>query len=393
MFTNLEDCGCTPECPALTEAGPTGPAGADGVAGSAGTNGENAYTTTTAQYTQPAVNATVTVSVATSTWASIGQNIYIRSGGYYEVIDKPSSFSLTVENLGATGNATVGATIATTRTVTPAGPEGPAVVAPVSIANGGTGEATKTAAFDALAPTTTKGDLIVSNGSDNIRVAVGTDNYSLIADAAQTSGVKWAQVPLTSGVTGALPIANGGTGQITKTPAFDALSPTTTKGDLIAYDGTDNVRVAAGTDGFALIANSGATPGINWRALLGSDIKNPQVLGKLTTANFNVTTDQSITIYSSRYVIRKIVVLNASTSLTTAAGGLYTNAAKAGTIIVSAAQVYSALTASGKFLDLTLTATIGTDFLTATTIYFSLTTPQGGAATGDIYVIGDDLRA
>ena len=66
------------------------------------------------------------------------------------------------------------------------------VTGTVAIANGGTGQTTKTDAFDALAPTTTKGDLIVSNGTDNVRLAVGTDAYVLTADAASAAGVKWA---------------------------------------------------------------------------------------------------------------------------------------------------------------------------------------------------------
>ena len=59
------------------------------------------------------------------------------------------------------------------------------------ILNGGTGQTTQTAAFDALAPTTTKGDLIVSNGTDNVRLPVGTDTYSLVADSTQATGVRW----------------------------------------------------------------------------------------------------------------------------------------------------------------------------------------------------------
>lgn len=62
----------------------------------------------------------------------------------------------------------------------------------VAIANGGTGQTTAVNAFDALSPTTTKGDLIVSNGTDNVRQAVGTDTYVLTADSTTATGVKWA---------------------------------------------------------------------------------------------------------------------------------------------------------------------------------------------------------
>jgi hypothetical protein len=64
---------------------------------------------------------------------------------------------------------------------------------PIAIANGGTGQTTAVAAFDALAPTTTKGDLIVHDGTDNIRVAVGaTNGHVLTVDSAEASGMKWA---------------------------------------------------------------------------------------------------------------------------------------------------------------------------------------------------------
>ena len=66
-------------------------------------------------------------------------------------------------------------------------------ISTLPIANGGTGQTTQTAAFDALAPTTTKGDIIVHNGTDNIRVAVGaTNGHVLTVDSAEASGVKWA---------------------------------------------------------------------------------------------------------------------------------------------------------------------------------------------------------
>ena len=67
-------------------------------------------------------------------------------------------------------------------------------------------------------------------------------------------------------LTTALGIANGGTGQTGKTAAFDALSPTTTKGDLIAYDGTDNIRIPVGTDTYVLTADSTQASGLAWAA-------------------------------------------------------------------------------------------------------------------------------
>jgi hypothetical protein len=66
------------------------------------------------------------------------------------------------------------------------------VTGTVAIANGGTGQTTAVTAFDALSPATTKGDLIVSNGTDNVRLGVGTNNFVLTADSAQATGVKWA---------------------------------------------------------------------------------------------------------------------------------------------------------------------------------------------------------
>lgn len=52
----------------------------------------------------------------------------------------------------------------------------------IAIANGGTGQSSQTAAFDALAPTTTAGDIIYHNGTDNVRLAIGTNNYVLTSN-------------------------------------------------------------------------------------------------------------------------------------------------------------------------------------------------------------------
>ena len=112
-------------------------------------------------------------------------------------------------------------------------------------------------------------------------------------------------------------------------------------------------------------------------------------LGILKSANLNSTADQAIGIAGSqKYIVDKIVATNTSTTLATsiAAGGFYTGASKSGTTIVGAGQLYTALTGATKFSALTLALT--TDTLTAQTIYFSLTTAHGTAATIDLYVWG-----
>jgi len=113
------------------------------------------------------------------------------------------------------------------------------------------------------------------------------------------------------------------------------------------------------------------------------------LLGELISANMNSTGDQQIVIFSApaKYIIRRIVATNASISLTTAVGGIYTAVSKGGTAVVANSQAYSTLSAGTKFLDLTLAS--NTDYRTATSLYLSLTTPQGAAATADIFVYGD----
>lgn len=127
--------------------------------------------------------------------------------------------------------------------------------------------------------------------------------------------------------------------------------------------------------------------------LQGSDLTGlgGVLLGLLKGANFNVTTDNAVPIgvaASGKYLIDQILVTNASVSLTTAAGGVYTAASKGGTAVVAAGQVYSALTAAAKILALTLAVT---DTRTEATLFLNLTTAQGAAATADIYVFGKYL--
>lgn len=114
-------------------------------------------------------------------------------------------------------------------------------------------------------------------------------------------------------------------------------------------------------------------------------------LGVLKGANFNSTADQAIPIVSTvtAFQVTAITVTNCSLSLTLAAGGFYSATSKAGTPIVAAATVYSALTGASVILNPTI-ATLTVRYAVAN-IYLSLTTAQGAAATCDVYVWGNDL--
>lgn len=133
------------------------------------------------------------------------------------------------------------------------------------------------------------------------------------------------------------------------------------------------------TKGFGDIGPENMAPGSVERKLFS-----------LTGANLQSTADQAFTKSGSftTYVISKVLARQASGAVTIAcAGGIYTAASKAGTPLVAAVQVWTNLTGSGKIVDATLPAVIGTDAQTATPI-FALTTGSTGAATADIIIFG-----
>jgi len=80
-----------------------------------------AFSTTRAAFTQPAVSATVAISLSSTTWMSVGQIVYVATGGYYRVSAITNATHATLTNLGYDGNASPTTSVAALSKVSPGG--------------------------------------------------------------------------------------------------------------------------------------------------------------------------------------------------------------------------------------------------------------------------------
>lgn len=143
-----------------------------------------------------------------------------------------------------------------------------ALGAALPLASGGTGQTTANDAFNALAPSqaSASGKYLKSNGTNT----------------------SWDAIDLsTSDISGILPVLNGGTGQSTATAAFNALAPTTTKGDLIANNGSGNVRLGIGSNNQVLVADSTQSTGMKWSNVPGATIATSITSASTITPDIN----------------------------------------------------------------------------------------------------------
>lgn len=117
------------------------------------------------------------------------------------------------------------------------------------------------------------GDVTAGPGSGSQASSlVATSNATLTTLSGLTTAGSLATVgTITSGTWNGTTIAinHGGTGQVTAPAAFGALSPLTTKGDLLGFS-TLNDRLPVGSNGQVLTADSGQALGVAWVAASGT---------------------------------------------------------------------------------------------------------------------------
>lgn len=95
-----------------------------------GASGTNAYTTTSANFTIPAIAATVVITVGTTAWMAVGQKVFISDGtdaGTFEVQSISDSTHFTGVFMGYTDDSAPAAVVDSGAKVSPSGVEVPAL--------------------------------------------------------------------------------------------------------------------------------------------------------------------------------------------------------------------------------------------------------------------------
>lgn len=113
---------CTPCCPTPISVNIPGGPGGDGTDG---TDGIDAFTLTTADFTLPAIGDPVVVSVASSAWMVIGQNVVCEGPANFRVSALPTLLSATLIFLGYPGDDTPSTAVLTGAKIGPAGIRAP----------------------------------------------------------------------------------------------------------------------------------------------------------------------------------------------------------------------------------------------------------------------------
>ena len=259
-----------------------------------------------------------TPSTASSGAVTLAGTLAVANGGtgqataltQYGVIYAASSTAMGNTAAGATGQVLIGNTGAAPSWATVSS----SLVSSISF--GTTGLTPATATTGAV---TVAGTLAVANGGTGVTTSTGSGSNVLSTSptlvtpllGTPTSGVMTnvTGLPLTTGVTGTLPIGNGGTGQTTASAAFNALSPVTTTGDLIIGNGTNSAaRLAIGANGYVLTSN-GTTA--TWAASTGGVTSFSAGTTGLTP---NTATTGAVTLSGT------LAVSNGGTGVTTSTG-------------------------------------------------------------------------
>lgn len=315
----------------------------------------------------------------TTTAPTSGQLLIGNSGGGYTVANITAGSNITITNTsgGITIASTAGAGTVTAVTATAplasSGGTAPdiSLSGVIPIVNGGTGQNTATAAFNALSPITTKGDLIAGSGVNTaIRLGIGTNGYVLTADSTTATGMKWAAaasgmvypgagIPNSTGSAWGTSYSTTGSGSVVLSTSPVLISPDLGTPTTISLTNATGLPLTSGVTGTLGLSNGGTgnnTTATNGQLLIGN-----------STGGFTLAT------------------ITAGSNVTVTNGnGTITISATAGGAGVSAVTATAPLASSGGGTpDISLTGVVavangGTGVTTSTANYF-FAAPNGSA--------------
>jgi hypothetical protein len=386
---------CCEPCEEPTSVAVPGPQGDAGTDGTDGADGVSAFTYVAsespgAQPVMPAEGGTVTVNTTTTTaFLNINQYVNVAFWGTLKVYSIPSSTSLILLNpeVTATGlyadNAPPGTSLPALSKITCAGEQGPAG------ADGASG-APDSASYITQTPNAslTSEQALSLLGTGLMKNTTGTGVVSIVTQGVADTNV--APVDAAAGLTNGDAVFATAAGLETQT-ASDART-SLGLGTMAVQDagavaisggtvtGITDITVADGGTG----ASTAAAARVNLGVLAGYGL-----LGSVTAADLNVaTSDNNITMLSSRYRIDHVTLESPSAAVTTATAGLFTAAGGGGTTLCADQALSGTLTSTAKFMNLVEQAVVGTDTLTSGTLYFRVGTPEGSARTVNVKIYG-----
>lgn len=346
-----------------------GPLGSTGPAGANGTNGISASTHLTADFTMPNQGVDGNASVTDSSVFSFGEVILLAVAGYMRVDGIPDGSTLTLRNLRDDGvqdypdNAASGTIVPSGALLSPAGPQGPQ---------------------GSIGGIVAGGDL-VGNYPNPTLIPVGaaglygdSTHVAQVTTDAKGRVTNVTIVPIAFPASGAPSGAAGGS--LSGTYPNPGLSITGIS--PAAYgNGVSWPIFTVNAEG-RITAISTVTPLI---------LPRRGLLGSLIGANFALTTDQPISIASTRYRVTDVIIERTTPPLApfNTTGAIYTGAAKSGNQVAGGTWSDASLNSTESWFSLPLSAFAQSHVFTGNIIYMSLTLAQIAAGTGNIWVMGD----